>query len=549
MNIRFWRPLLLLGSLALAGLPPHARGEDQPGLSRAQADYLRALNLIDEGSRPEALHVLAESLRLQPANNPAAALTFDLLTEGRTNSSLILRGHTGSVLDVAYSPDGGKIVTASTDHTARLWDAQTGRPLGPSLCHEDDVHTAGFSPDGTRVVTASEDQTARLWDAATGQPIGKPMPDAHEMNSARFSPDGKLVGTGADEGTGRVWDGQTGEPVSPPIRGHGSVFSVNFSPDSTLIVTATADARASVRDAHSIALLTSISHRNNVYTAVFSPDGARLLTSSGDATARVWDAKTGQPVTPVLQHGAWVQTAAFNRDATRVVTASQDHTARVWDARTGQAVTPPLQHGDAVVQAEFSPDGTLVATASSDHTARLWDAATGDPLTPPLRLEDEATTVVFNPAGSSILAASKGHLVHSWDVPPHGTPPPWLADLAEFASTQGGYNILLTPQYDVIKALRGKLLASGSGEAWDKFGRWYFLEDEARPISPWSKVSLREYVDGLIERGDKDSIEYAVSLSQKVSTLMARLAPLQAKFAAPTPTVAPAPPGAAKDDD
>ena len=74
-----------------------------------------------------------------------------------------------------FSPDGQRVVTASDDKTARLWDAASGKPIGEPMKHEDVVNSAQFSPDGQRVVTASEDKTARLWDAASGKPIGEPM--------------------------------------------------------------------------------------------------------------------------------------------------------------------------------------------------------------------------------------------------------------------------------------------------------------------------------------------------------------------------------------
>ena len=71
----------------------------------------------------------------------------------------------------AFSPKGTRVVTASMDKTARVWDADTGKPISPPLQHQKAVWSAAFSPDGTRVVTASEDKTARVWDGGTGNPL------------------------------------------------------------------------------------------------------------------------------------------------------------------------------------------------------------------------------------------------------------------------------------------------------------------------------------------------------------------------------------------
>ena len=81
-----------------------------------------------------------------------------------------LQGHGSSVLSVAISPDGLRVVSGSNDNTIRLWDAETGQPLGePLRGHEGEVLSVAFSPDGSRVVSGSGDKTIQLRDARSGE--------------------------------------------------------------------------------------------------------------------------------------------------------------------------------------------------------------------------------------------------------------------------------------------------------------------------------------------------------------------------------------------
>ena len=75
-----------------------------------------------------------------------------------------LKGHTKATTSATFSPDGKKVITASCDKTARIWDSETGRELQKLGRHKRDVYFAAFSPDGKKVVTASDDGTARIWD-------------------------------------------------------------------------------------------------------------------------------------------------------------------------------------------------------------------------------------------------------------------------------------------------------------------------------------------------------------------------------------------------
>jgi WD40 repeat protein len=118
----------------------------------------------------------------------------------------VLQGHTAPDSSSAFSPDGTRIVTASQDDTARVWDAATGQQIAQLQGHTAPVDSAAFSPDGTRIVTASGDDTARVWDGESGQLIALLQGHADQVNSAVFSPDGTRIVTASNDYTARVWD-------------------------------------------------------------------------------------------------------------------------------------------------------------------------------------------------------------------------------------------------------------------------------------------------------------------------------------------------------
>ena len=115
----------------------------------------------------------------------------------------------------------------------RIWDAETGKAIGQSWQeHSGGVNSVAFSPNGERVVSGSSDKTVRIWDAETGKAIGKPW-QGHSggVNSVAFSPDGKRVVSSSYDKTVRIWDAETGKAIGQLWQGHsGNVNSVAFSP-------------------------------------------------------------------------------------------------------------------------------------------------------------------------------------------------------------------------------------------------------------------------------------------------------------------------------
>ena len=124
-----------------------------------------------------------------------------------------LKGHDAPVTSAAFSADGARIVTASNDRTARVWDAGSGEMLRELKGHGGAVTSAAFSADGARIVTASGDRTARVWDAGSGEMLRELKGDGGVVSSAAFSADGARIVSASGDRAARVWDVRWGMTV------------------------------------------------------------------------------------------------------------------------------------------------------------------------------------------------------------------------------------------------------------------------------------------------------------------------------------------------
>jgi WD40 repeat protein/serine/threonine protein kinase len=189
-----------------------------------------------------------------------------------------------------------------------------------------------------------------------------------------------------------------------------------FSPDGSRVVTASQDGKVRIWDARTGEEMTPIlQHRKAVRQASFSPNSRRIVTACEDGTARIWNAATGQPLVE-LRHQALVHHGYFSPDGKRVLTCGDDGRAQVWNAATGQPIGSAMNHRAKVRYASFSPDGSRVATASDDGTARMWDATTGEPHGTPLQHAGKVYRASFSPDGRFVVTASADGTARVWTV-------------------------------------------------------------------------------------------------------------------------------------
>jgi WD40 repeat protein len=137
--------------------------------------------------------------------------------------------------DVTPSPDGRVWAVSSQQKTTALLAAKGGPEPAPPLVHPDWTFSARFDRAGDRLLTASRDGVARLWDWRAGKLLVA-YRHADEIPLAGFLPDERFLVTVSYDGTLRVWCTATGEPVAPPVPLGGKGLTMDVTPDGRFAV-------------------------------------------------------------------------------------------------------------------------------------------------------------------------------------------------------------------------------------------------------------------------------------------------------------------------
>ncbi|KAF8812683.1 WD40 repeat-like protein [Phlegmacium glaucopus] len=388
---------------------------------RGQLSHWPALEMVIRtgGGRISSVAFSQDGQRIVSGSSDRTVRVWNATTgvmEGRP-----INGHTDDVCSVAFSQDGQRIVSGSKDMTIRVWNARTGVMEGnPFTGHTDYVCCVAFSQDGQRIVSGSEDMTICVWNATTGVMMGRPFTGhTNLVSSVAFSQDGQWIVSGSDDRTIRVWNATTGVMEGSPLTGHTrSVRSVAFSPDGEWIVSGSKDMTIRVWNTRTGVMegRPFTGHTHYVCCVAFSQDGQRIVSGSEDMTIRVWDATTGVMIgRPFTGHTNLVSSVAFSRDGQRIVSGSDDRTICLWNATTRAMAGSPFT-GD-LCSIGFSQDGQWIVSGSDDTTIQVWNATTGVVEGRPFAGHtDDVCTVAFSQDGQWIVSGSDDNTICVWNA-------------------------------------------------------------------------------------------------------------------------------------
>ena len=393
------------------------------------------------------------------------------------------KGHTDSVYSVAFSPDKKSIVSGSDDNTVKLWDIgdldaqgkKSDRCPNPTIRenisqtftgHTDSVVSVVFSKDGAKIVSASKDGTARIWQRLSQQPY-------HGNRITSISSDKKTIASAGADCTIKLWnlDGTLKEN----LEGHTEIVSrVVFSPDGRYIASASHDRLVILWSAKGERLnifyehdldkddknknaVTSVafSYYNDSYynyvtslalgyyntkvkkkiiiasadkqgniklwypdevdkrnrvkglpildkpvnTLAFSPDGKYLVSGGDEQTINLWNMETkwnmqiNKEAKEIANLDHSITSIAFSPDQRSIVVGLDNSTLKLFDFNCPNVIEKAYLksscnltikklkeesnvfkgHKGSIQQVIFSPDSKLIASASDDKTIKLWN--------------------------------------------------------------------------------------------------------------------------------------------------------------------------------
>jgi mono/diheme cytochrome c family protein len=277
-----------------------------------------------------------------------AASGYHEITFWKTSDGALDRRMSGlaeRVYDIAYSPDGKWMATASGDPgifgVVKLWlpEPGGGKPVRDLVETQDVVFSVAFSPDSTKIATAGADRTIRIFEVPSGKLLSQIEDHADWIFAVAFSPDGKRLASASRDKTAKVFDVEKKESLVT-FPGHAQpVYTVSFSPDGKGVATGGEDNRIRIWNPDSDGKQTRDigGFGGTVFKLLYTPDGQSLLTASGDKTVGVFKAN-GSQVRKLQGHNDWVYTVAVSRDGKTVASGSWDGEVRLWNLADGKLI-------------------------------------------------------------------------------------------------------------------------------------------------------------------------------------------------------------------
>jgi len=367
----------------------------------------------------------------------------------------VFQGHTGAINACAFNPTSDRILSVSTDGTARIWNLHSGAiediyelhdvlyccdwsPRDHQFCagtrlgkvtlfdttshsmltfdnHEDYVYSCSFSPDGQYILSGGGDRILRLWNVKTGKEEKQYVGHSSGVLSCIFSRDGKHIISSSNDLSVCIWDVESGQQLQK-IAGHlVPINAIAVSHNNQYFMTGGSDLFLTVRENISGNEVFKIETKHKgINTCGFSLDDTEIFLAGGNDLI-IYDMENQECLDVFVGHTAPLSDCHYSPNGKYILTSSQDKTMRLWEASVSKGASQ-IGHNDSVTKCTFNFSGSDIVSGGADGNLIFWNSQNGNQTKKIKAHESGISDCSYNKSGSLVASGGLDKSVKMWNV-------------------------------------------------------------------------------------------------------------------------------------
>ncbi|RKU30871.1 hypothetical protein C6497_04130 [Candidatus Poribacteria bacterium] len=369
------------------------------------------------------------------------------LDTGKKLNNFRFKSETGSVVGLAFTEDGNKLIIFDKFGELRHWQIQTNRIVFNTHSVSNNFQAIAYSKRHNIFATGQEIGSIHVFDASSGKRqkglIGHSSllkRDDKDIWSLAFSSDGSKLASGSMDKTVRLWDVVNRKHIAR-FSGHQSwITALALSSDGSILASGDANKRIILWDTQSKEKRVELEgHTSGIPSLVFSPDGTILASASYDGSIRFWNPNTGKEISIFATgHTKWITSLAFSKNDKILTSVDFNGTVDLWNMKTKQGHSY-LNIGQIITDnlSAISHDGILYAAMGINYTTafyplgfgrrgggsrrgtkfQVWNLSTGEELHGPWTDQNYyVNAVTFSPDNKMLVISDRSKGILSWNI-------------------------------------------------------------------------------------------------------------------------------------